>query len=521
MIAPLRLGLILDRPIDPPDWCIRLITQISNEPRIALVALIQSASLPLRPDINPIARCLLGLERLLIAQPASACRDSLAQAIADTAVISRPTSETLQPFEFDVLLDLSADRGRSIGPELAHHGVWFPDWLDPGSGLSSLSVNAPVTRISLYRRTTNEGEPIGIAQASLNPKFVASRNALFMCEKAVALILRTLKRTHSIGRPDVVESLRFPTRPSVGVRAISRYLRHLTGGLACRGIDYLRSKTHRRPGMFYLKSGQGSLTDFNPSAGSAHVSRTDSFFADPFLWDHHGETYCFFEEYDYRTGKGHISAGRLEDDELTDVRPVLQTGYHLSFPFLFEHDGELYMLPETSEVKRLEVWKCVAFPDRWERHATAFEGLAASDSTLNLVDGTWWLFTNVSRDPFNDMNTELHVFRVDGPDLERIEPHTFNPVVVDSNRARNAGRILDLGGRHFRPCQDNSHGRYGYGLRVMEIRSLSLDEYDEVETRAITPDFEPGISGCHHLDVRNGRYVIDVRKKVGGYARQR
>jgi hypothetical protein len=110
------------------------------------------------------------------------------------------------------------------------------------------------------------------------------------------------------------------------------------------------------------------------------------------------------------------------------------------------------------------------------------------------------------------------VFRVDGPDLKSIEPHAFNPVVFDSRRARNAGRVLEMNGKLYRPGQDNSHGLYGYGLRLMEINQLSLDDYEEVEHEAIAPDFEPGIIGCHHLDIRGEQVIMDVRKGIGGYA---
>lgn len=518
MTAPLRLGLVLDSPLDPPDWCARLIMQISGEPRIALAALIRPAVESASHPFNLFARGLFGLERLVAARPQSVDRAAFAAIIAQTPLLSSASVTLLREQEFDVILDLSAAQGHSVEPDLARHGVWFVDFPDAAAGMASLSAKEPFTRIALFRRIAGEPNPVGIAEAALNPKFIAARNALFMCEKAVPLVLRALRRTQTMGRPDLAEDLEPAERSDVGVGAIWRYLRHLARDLTSRGLDYVRSKTRRRPGMFYLKSGHGALPSFDPAAASPHVSKTDSYFADPFLWDHGGETFCFFEEYVYATGQGHISAGRLVEGELVDVRPVLQTGYHLSFPFLFAHDGDLYMLPETSQVRRLEVWKCVRFPDRWERFATALDGVSASDSTLNLIDGTWWLFTNLSRDPFIDMNSELYVFRVDGPAMTKIEPHAFNPVVIDSNRARNAGRILDIDGKRYRPCQENSHGRYGYGLRLMEIRRLSLDDYDEVEARAIAPDFEPGITGCHHLDMRNDHIVIDVRKKVGGYA---
>ena len=200
-----------------------------------------------------------------------------------------------------------------------------------------------------------------------------------------------------------------------------------------------------------------------------------------------------------------------------DIREVLSTDYHLSFPFLFEEGGTLYMMPETCAARRVEIWRCVAFPDRWERHATALEGVVAADSTLSKIDGVWWLFTNISTDPFEEMNSELHLYQVDGPDLKSLVAHPLNPVVFDTRTARNAGRILEKNGIFYRPSQDNSHGTYGYGLNLMRIDRLTPEEYEETLMRKIEPIFERGIIGCHHLDSRSGRTVMDVRKRIGGW----
>ncbi len=197
---------------------------------------------------------------------------------------------------------------------------------------------------------------------------------------------------------------------------------------------------------------------------------------------------------------------------------MLSPGYHLSFPFLFEHDGQLFMLPESCASRRIELWRCTAFPDSWELHRTALEGTNLSDSTLANLDGQWWLFTNISDDPFDDMCSELHLFRADSPMLEKLEPHPLNPVVFDSRCARNAGRIWQRDGVFYRPVQDNSHGTYGYGLQLMQIEELTMERYRESTVRHITPNFKRGIIGCHHIDILDNHIVFDVRHRYGGRA---
>ena len=57
---------------------------------------------------------------------------------------------------------------------------------------------------------------------------------------------------------------------------------------------------------------------------------------------------------------------------IVEVRDAINLGYHMSYPQIVEEDGEIYMIPETVANKRLEVFHCVGFPDKWELFATAF-----------------------------------------------------------------------------------------------------------------------------------------------------
>jgi hypothetical protein len=517
----LRIAIVLQNPEGPPDWAMRLIEQIDEEPHLQLQALITPVAGGHDGKGHALIRAWHSLERKVVAKSRPADAGAYAAATAGLPVLASDDIASIQSLGLDVILDLSGDLGQCCDASLARHGIWFLDFQTREGGVAGLAAilsGEPVTRIALFRRTAQTDRCTAISTASINTKFIAALNELFMLEKAVPLIMRALRRTRRSGAPDVLDDLEFAQPGTPGVPGLLKYLAGVgrTGGR--RVLDKALEKAGMRPGMFFLKSDGCGWSDFGPAKASPHVSGKNSYYADPFLWERDGQLYCFFEEYDYRTSRGHISAGRFEGSDLTDIEVALRTDYHLSFPFLFEHAGELYMMPETSETRRIEIWKCREFPGRWDLHATALEGIAASDSTLNLIDGDWWLFTNISKDPFLDMNSELHIFKADGPDLKSLEPHSANPVVLNSRQARNAGRILEMEGKLYRPSQDNSHGYYGYGLQVMEIRQLSLDEYEETAVKRFSPDFEPGIIGCHHLDIRSGRVIMDVRKSIGGLA---
>ena len=188
---------------------------------------------------------------------------------------------------------------------------------------------------------------------------------------------------------------------------------------------------------------------------------------------------------------------------------MLQTSYHLSFPFVFEHDGDIFMIPEAQENKRLEVWRATDFPMQWELFSTAFEGRGVADSCVFEYEGQWWLTTNLSQTTRKDYCNELHVFMVNGPDLQSITPHPNNPVVIDSRCARNGGRPFVQDGKLIRPAQNNSYGMYGYGLKLMQVTRLTDTEYEEQAVFEAGPAIRAGMVGVHHIDALDDIFIFD------------
>src|SRR5205814_1175218 len=92
----------------------------------------------------------------------------------------------------------------------------------------------------------------------------------------------------------------------------------------------------------------------------------DRFWADPFPIKVEGRHYLFFEELPYATGKGHLCAIPVDaNGAVGDAVKVLETDCHLSYPFPFEWENQLYMMPETGNRKTVEVYRCERFPDVW------------------------------------------------------------------------------------------------------------------------------------------------------------
>jgi len=240
-----------------------------------------------------------------------------------------------------------------------------------------------------------------------------------------------------------------------------------------------------------------------------------AFWADPFVWTRAGERWIFFEDYPFATRCGRISVIPVDAAGLPlgPARPVLEEPYHLSYPFLFEHGGELYMMPEKTAVSRVDLYRCVEFPYRWEPAVTLIDGLKIADATLFEDAGRWWLFgaAKIGRARINE---SLFAFYADSPLSTHWTAHAANPLVKDFSRGRPAGRIFrDEGGQLIRPSQDCVR-RYGHGLQLSRIEELSPTSYREQSFLHLCSEDFSGWRGLHHLDWQDGLMVMDAQRRL-------
>ena len=232
------------------------------------------------------------------------------------------------------------------------------------------------------------------------------------------------------------------------------------------------------------------------------------FWADPFVWAHNGSTYCFVEDYVYQRGKAHISALEIKGTEVVDRGIALKEPFHLSFPYLFEYQGALYMCPETGESGQIRVYRCTDFPLKWELEGVLMEGVSAVDTMLFQKDGRWWMLTSIDESGAHDHCSELYLFSSDSPLSTRWAPHRLNPIKIDSCGGRNAGLIVE-GEKILRLSQCQGFDRYGHSLQVNEIREVSDSRYVEEPVTRIDPSFRKGLLGTHHLSTDGRIMVVD------------
>jgi hypothetical protein len=234
------------------------------------------------------------------------------------------------------------------------------------------------------------------------------------------------------------------------------------------------------------------------------------FSADPFAIRTEDVVHVFFEDFDYRTSKGYISAIRLFARAHSVTETAIEEPFHLSYPNVFTHEGAFYCIPESCEANQVILYRADNFPGGWTRVATLIDGFAGVDGTILRHDGRWWLFATDQNDGHNYKLTVWHAPELTGP----WTPHVLNPVKMDIRSARPAGTPFVHEGSLYRPAQDCS-AIYGGSVTINRVVKLTPHEFEEEIADVVEPyEYGPYPDGVHTISAAENVTVVDGMKKV-------
>jgi len=392
--------------------------------------------------------------------------------------------------------------GMEIGQDVSAASVW--------AGAMEVAANSPVTVVSIvdYEKT-QDGVLYRAVGATVRNS--ARRNRLSCLRKGMSFFRRLLEPltrdgdTRRCVRPATLAvSTHHPALREPTVSALVRLSSRLVSNVAANQLRLLRSLDQWQIAYYFAHEGEA---DRRFERWRYLVPPKDRCWADPFALEHHGRYFIFFEEQPYRTQKARIMAIEVfEDAEPGEAQVALERPYHLSYPFVFEWEGSLYMLPETAENGTVEVYRCEAFPHRWRLHRVLLEKVSAFDATLWRENDRWWMFVDVA-EPGADSCDELHLYWSRTP-LGPWTAHRGNPIVSDVRSARPAGPLFSRDGKLYRPSQDCSLA-YGHSVSINRVDVLRDDDYQETAVERIAPRWRKDILRVHTFGGSKRLRVID------------
>jgi hypothetical protein len=537
----LRIGLLLDGT-EIAAWAYRMV-EIIRQSDYAEISLVVQGSAAVRQQPVWAGRVpglgiLAAWERFLVGKPGELpdafVRKDVRELTAGVEVIA--VSPERQPFpegiegkdlariqarNIDVLIDLTARALRGGMLRGARHGVWScrlgSEVNGPAevAGYREVMESRPVTESSVRILDGNSGGGWDICRsfsATHDMSLADTRsNAQW---KALHFIPRKLRELHERGAGEFFARVRgegVPVPPG-DVRAPGTLSESERAALLWRKL--LQKIGRKWSDTIYFRQ-WFLLYDLQEGMSSSFgrfrrmTPPRDRFWADPFLVVRDGRYYVFIEELLYAGRKGHISVIMMDRDGRWEppVR-VLEAHCHLSYPFVFEFEGDLYMTPESRGNRTIGLYKCVRFPYEWKLEMNLMEDCQAVDPTVVQWQGKWWMFVNQAQSEGASLSEELFLYYSDSPLSVRWTPHPRNPIVSDARSSRPAGRLFVRDGRLLRPSQ-NCCPHYGYGFNICEVTKLTETTYEEHIVSRIVPGWDRDVVSTHTINHEVGLTVID------------
>jgi len=238
------------------------------------------------------------------------------------------------------------------------------------------------------------------------------------------------------------------------------------------------------------------------------------YIADPFYIKEGGGFYLFVE----LKGEGNADIALLTSTDGENYRYkgiVLDEDFHLSYPQVFKHEGEFYMLPEASSSKQVLLYKAEKFPYDWRISDTLIKNIGLKDPSL-LISEDLNLIVAV------DDDLKQYMFTADSLNGNWTEAKNYKQRW--GNEARPGGRFFKVDNNWYLPLQNRTLG-YGTGISLykLEMEDNRL-EFKLAEKMYLGPQLKVKWfnRGMHHLDIQNSGdeyyMVYDGDRNLNGEA---
>ncbi len=232
----------------------------------------------------------------------------------------------------------------------------------------------------------------------------------------------------------------------------------------------------------------------------------DVYQADPFGIEKDGKLYLFYEEY-LKDKEYALLKCSVYDTELnrTDDRVILDDGTHKSFPFVFQFEGKIYLMPESGAIKKLEIYECIDFPFIWGNERTILN-FACSDAIIKKFENSWLLFYTKS----NQIDENEILYLKSSSNLfNNWENETERIITKNFLNSRNAGAIQQIDDKYFRFAQ-NCSTNYGANIVIQQIFNSEYETY--VEELSFEKTLNKKSNGFHTLNATQNFVLLDRRK---------
>lgn len=238
-------------------------------------------------------------------------------------------------------------------------------------------------------------------------------------------------------------------------------------------------------------------------------------YADPILVTHEGISYLFMESFDMRTQLGSIAYSRFQDNgELTRPKVIIREPYHMSFPMVFSWNGQLYMIPETSGNRSLNLYRCQGDMESWTLEASfPTEEKLVDTAVVSCGEDSVELLT-AALDPRDSLKCKWQKFRIhreaEGYRLEADE--VFNAGNDYDRGYRMAGSLIREKGMEILPTQESTEVDYGAYLYLKDFSGRDVTDMPVLKKVTVDHILLPDVKQKEHIGVHS--YALSEQYEV-------
>lgn len=478
------------------SWQARAIKQLVAHPQVQLALLIEA---PAEPIAAPNGAALWRFYyRKYVLRKARAYRtEDLGELLAEVPTISYSWSEqeqqvaTIREFQLDFILAFNGSGLAGSLLQAARFGIWTFQYGDhqPGTltipGFWEIYHGKLVTQASLQRLTDDPDKQIILHEGALKTKISHPKNIDQILFEAARWPLQACKdilydqsdRLEADGKPANKAVFRLPTNWEM-----CKYAGKLVRQIAKKAFkslfytDFWNIGVAEVPIQRFLDSSSPPPVKWFPNLPKR------KFIADPFGIKQGDRLHIVYEDFLFEEGVGTIGTLEYGQDGFSEVRIEINEPFHLSYPFTFEYEDQVYAIPESYQSGQVRLYKALDFPHKWVFDRVLIDDYAGIDNTLFFHDDRWWMFSTDKNDGVH-YNLKIHFAKdLFGP----WQPHPKNPVKTDIRAARPAGSIFTHEGAIFRPSMDYSEKVEGR-IIINKIHLLSTTDFQEEAHNIINP----------------------------------
>ena len=345
-----RIGLLVDG-LEAPKWVRDLADWARAHPGIELATLIVCAP----PRSTP-------LDKLLQLETKFLCRGNEYRSYAALSPIWDCAAQTIDGGDVNQVARLKLDAivrcGRAIPNsallDAAKDGIISIVAGARGDGFAEVIGGRPETPFSIVRLRRPRERPDVLFRGSIATALLYSWNVIAIQARAFQYLRLTLERL-AWGNVEAVADMPATTCPSKASDMLTYAVR-----TAYRSAGKILRRALRREFNWQVAFARQTWSECRFDQANIISNPPNAFLADPFTITVDGIDYLFVEEFPFDTRKGVIAAYRLERDTAERIGVVLEQPYHLSFPFLFQHKGEVYMVPEGGGGRSVKLYRARA-----------------------------------------------------------------------------------------------------------------------------------------------------------------